>query len=278
MSRNMNGKTLYRLAAAGSVLLAVCLVCGLYLVKYQISGDLHSLEAAASQYTEKDMTILKTMEIPENTRDANHGIYGVKDSLLADGFLAALCESEIEGEDQWTGPVLFEKGLNGKYRVVESHLTNLPWPVETESLNDSSFSMFGGSDDGGRAVLVLWSDIYPEEMAGYQITYYDVEAYLKDGSIVPMTLDVTVEPGSSLHMTCVNIPFNYYSRNSLAAYDAEGNEIDLRAFREAQGQLSGDGQGRSGDDPPNPDLYGGILLIGLLLAGWLWKKSNKKEA
>lgn len=144
-------------------------------------------------------------------------------------------------------------------------------------MNDSSFGMFGGGDDGSRAVLVLWSDIYPEEMAGYRVTYYDVDAYLEDGSIVPLTLDVPVEPGSKLHMICVNIPFNYYDRDFFA-YDSDGNEIDLRAFRESQGELNGDGQGRSGDSPPNPDLYGCILLAGLAAAVWLWKKSNKKEA
>ena len=157
---------------------------------------------------------------------------------------------------------------------MESDLTNLPWPIEDEPMNDSTFGLFGGEDDGGRAVLVLWSDIYPEEMAGYRVTHYDVERYLKDGSIIPLTLDVPVEPGSKLHMTCVNIPFNYYDRDFFA-YDEEGNEIDLRAFRESQGELDGDGEGRSGDGGINLDLYACILLAGLAAAWWLWKKSRK---
>ena len=274
--RNMkNPKKLYRLAALLALVLSVCIVCGMYVVKYPVEGDLGELETAACQYTEKNLTILKTMEIPENTKEEDHGIYGVADSLLAGGYLVALCESEVEGEDQWTGPVLFEKGLNGKYRIVESDLTNLPWPVEAVSMNDSTFGMFGGDDDGGRAILVLWSDIYPEEMAGYKVTYYDVERYLEDGSIIPYTLDVPVEPGSKLHMLCVHIPFNYYDRNFFA-YDEEGNEIDLYEFRRAQGQLNGDGDSRSGENPLNPDLYGGILLAGLAAAIWLWKQSNKQ--
>jgi hypothetical protein len=81
---------------------------------------------------------------------------------------------------------------------------------------------------------VLWSDIYPEEMAGYRMTYYDAQAYQEDGTIIPLTLDVPVEPGSKLHMACLNIPFNLYDRDFFA-YDEEGNEIDLRAFRESQG-------------------------------------------
>ena len=262
------------MAAAGSILLAICLVCGMYLMDYRIDGDLQSLEAAASQYTEWNMTILMTAEIPENTRREDHGIYGVEDSLFAGGYLVALCESEMVGENQWTGPVLFEEGLNGKYRVVESHLTNSPWPVETTSLNDTSFGMFGGEDDGGRAVLVLWSDYYPENMAGYQVTYYDAEAYLEDGSIVSLTLDVAVDPGSSLHMTCVNIPFNYYDREFFA-YDEEGNEIDLYTFRESQGQDNGDSEGKSGDSGPNMDLFGCILLAGIAVANRLWKQSKK---
>ncbi len=273
--RNMKiPKNLYRLAAVLSLVLPVCMVCGMYMMKYPVEGNMAELEAAACQYTEKNLTILKTMELPENTQKEDHGIHGVADSPLAGGFLVALCESEVEGEDQWTGPVLFEEGLNGKYRVVESDLTNLPWPVEETSMNDSSFGMFGGGDDGVRAVLVLWSDIYPEEMAGYKVTYYDVESYLADGSIIPHTLDVPVEPGSKLHMLCVNIPFNYYDRDFFA-YDEEGNEIDLYEFRKAQGQINGDGEGRSGEDPPNPDLYGGILLAGLAAAIWLWKQSMK---
>ena len=274
MNGNRKTKTLCCMAAAGSILLAICLVCGMYLMDYRIDGDLQSLEAAASQYTERNMTILMTAEIPENTRREDHGIYGVEDSLFAGGYLVALCESEMVGENQWTGPVLFEEGLNGKYRVVESHLTNSPWPVETTSLNDASFGMFGGEDDGGRAVLVLWSDFYPENMAGYQVTYYDAEAYLEDGSIVSLTLDVAVDPGSSLHMTCVNIPFNYYDREFFA-YDEEGNEIDLYAFRESQGQDNGDSEGKSGDSGPNMDLFGCILLAGLAAANRLWKQSKK---
>ena len=81
---------------------------------------------------------------------------------------------------------------------------------------------------------MLWSDIYPEEMAGYWMTYYDAQAYQEDGTIIPLTLDVPVEPGSKLHMACLNIPFNLYDRDFFA-YDEEGNEIDLRAFRESQG-------------------------------------------
>ena len=145
---------------------------------------------------------------------------------------------------------------------------------EATSMNDSSFGMFGGEEGIGRAVLVLWSDIYPEEMTGYRLTYYDMEAYTQDGSIVQLELDVPVEPGSKLHMTCVNIPFNLYDRD-FVAYDAEGNEIDLRAFRESQGQLNGDGVGRSGDRGVNMDLYGCILLAGLITAGWFWKKEKK---
>ena len=274
--RNMKiPKNLYRLAAVLALVLSVCIVCGMYVVKFSVGGNLGELEAAACQYTEKKLTILKTMEIPENTKEEDHGIYGVADTPLSGGYLVALCESEVEGEDQWTGPVLFEKGLNGKYRVVESNLTNLPWPVEAVSMNDSTFGMFGGDDDGGRAILVLWSDIYPEEMAGYKMTYYDVERYLEDGSIIPYTLDVPVEPGSKLHMLCVHIPFNYYDRNFFA-YDEEGNEIDLYEFRKAQGQLNGDGDSRSGENPLNPDLYGGILLAGLAAFIWLWKQANKQ--
>ncbi|MBR4411187.1 MAG: hypothetical protein IKT31_07695 [Firmicutes bacterium] len=276
MNRSIKSKTLYRFAAVGSILLAVCLVCGMYLMKYRIEGDLQSLEAAASQYAEKNLTVLMTAEIPENTRKENHGIYGVEDSLFAGGYLVALCESEIEGENQWTGPVLFEEGLNGRYRVVESHLSNSPWPVETTSLNDASFGMFGGGDDGGRAVLVLWSNFYPENMAGYQVTYYDVDAYLEDGSIIPLTLDVAIEPESSVHMTCVNIPFNYYDHDhsQYFAYDVDGNEINLREFREANGPLNGDGEGKSGDSGPNMDLYGCILLAGFAAAVWMWKKGR----
>lgn len=274
MKKMITPKTLYRLTAVLSVVLAVCIVCGMYLTRYSVGASLPELEAAASQYTEKNLTILKTMEVPENTRSEDHGIYGVADSPLAGGYLVALCESEVEGEHQWTGPVLFEKGLNGKYHVMESDLTNLPWPIEDEPMNDSTFGLFGGEDDGGRAVLVLWSDIYPEEMAGYRVTYYDVERYLEDGSIIPLTLDVPVEPGSNLHMTCVNIPFNYYDRDFFA-YDEEGNEIDLRAFRESQGELNGDGEGRSGDGGINLDLYACILLAGLAAAWWLWKRSRK---
>ena len=255
------------------VILAVCLVCGMYLTRYNVAGDEESLVAAASKFTEKNMTILRMMEIPENTKSEDHGIYGVADNPLTDGFLVAICESEIEGEDQWTGPVLFEKGLNGKYHVMESQLTNLPWPIEEEPMNDSSMGLFGGGD-GSRAVLVLWSDIYPEEMAGYRLTYYDAEAYAEDGSIIPLTLDIPVEPGSKLHLTCVNIPFNLYSRD-VFAYDADGNEIDLWAFRESQGELDGDGEGRSGDGGINLDLYACILLAGLAAARWLWKKSRK---
>ena len=257
------------------VILTVCLVCGMYLTRYNVAGDEESLVAAASEFTEKNMTILRMMEIPENTKSEDHGIYGVADNPLTDGFLVAICESEIEGEHQWTGPVLFEKGINGKYHVMESKLTNLPWPIEEEPMNDSTFGLFGGEDDGGRAILVLWSDIYPEEMAGYRVTYYDVERYLEDGSIIPLTLDIPVEPGSKLHLTCVNIPFNYYDRDFFA-YDEEGNEIDLRAFRESQGELDRDGEGRSGDGGINLDLYACILLAGLAAAWWLWKKSNRE--
>ena len=257
------------------VILAACLVCCMYLIRYNVAGDEESLVAAASEFTEKNMTILRMMEIPENTKSGDHGIYGVADNPLTDGFLVAICESEIEGEHQWTGPVLFEKGINGKYHVMESKLTNLPWPIEEEPMNDSTFGLFGGEDDGGRAILVLWSDIYPEEMAGYRVTYYDVERYLEDGSIIPLTLDIPVEPGSKLHLTCVNIPFNYYDRDFFA-YDEEGNEIDLRAFRESQGELNGDGEGRSGDGGINLDLYACILLAGLAAAWWLWKKSNRE--
>ena len=255
------------------VILAVCLVCGMYLIRYNVAGDEESLVEAASEFTEKNMTILRMMEIPENTKSEDHGIYGVADNPLTDGFLVAICESEIEDEHQWTGPVLFEKGLNGKYHVMESQLTNLPWPIEEEPMNDSSMGLFGGGD-GSRAVLVLWSDIYPEEMAGYRLTYYDADAYAEDGSIIPLTLDIPVEPGSKLHLTCVNIPFNLYSRD-VFAYDADGNEIDLRAFRESQGELDGDREGRSGDDGVNLDLYACILLAGLAAARWLWKKSRK---
>ncbi len=271
---NLQAKAMYRICAVGAVLLAVCIVCGMYLVRYNVPGDEASLAAAASEFTEKNMTILKTMEVPENTKAENHGVYGVVDNPLTDGYLVALCESDIEREDQWTGPVLFEKGLNGKYHVMESQLTNLPWPIEEEPMNDSSMGLFGGGD-GSRAILVLWSDIYPEEMAGYQLTYYDAAAYAADGSIVPLTLDVAVEPGSKLHMTCVNIPFNLYDRDYFA-YDEEGKEIDLRAFRESQGELNGDGEGRSGDDGVNVDLYACILLAGLAAAAWLWKKGNKQ--
>ena len=256
------------------VILAVCLVCGMYLPRYNVAGAEESLVAAASEFTEKNMTILRMMEIPENTKSEDHGIYGVADNPLTDGFLVAICESEIEGEHQWTGPVLFEKGLNGKYHVMESQLTNLPWPIEEEPMNDSSMGLFGGGD-GSRAVLVLWSDIYPEEMAGYRLTYYDADAYAEDGSIIPLTLDVPGEPGSELHMTCVNIPFNLYSRD-VFAYDEEGNEVDLRAFRESQGELDRDGEGRSGDGGINLDLYACILLAGLAAAWWLWKKSNRE--
>jgi len=259
------------LCAAVPLILAVCLVCGMYLSRYNVAGDEESLAAAASSFTEKNMTILKTVEVPENTKDADYGIYGVADNPLTDGFLVALCESSIEGEDQWTGPVLFEKGLNGKYHVMESQLTNLPWPIEEEPMNDSSMGLFGGGD-GSRAILVLWSDIYPEEIAGYRVTYYDAAAYAADGSIVPLELDVPVEPGSKLHMTCVNIPFNLYDRDWFA-YDTDGKEIDLRAFRESQGELNGDGQGRSGDDGVNMDLYGCILLAGLGLGLWIWRKT-----
>lgn len=274
MKGNRNLKTVYRLAAAGAVLVSVMIVCTMYLTCYNVAGDMASLEAAASKYTEKHLTVLAAMEVPENTKTESYGIYGVEDSLLAGGYLVALCESEVEGDEQWTGPVLFEQGINGKYRMVESHLTNLPWPVEATSMNDSSFGMFGGEEGIGRAVLVLWSDIYPEEMTGYRLTYYDMEAYTQDGSIVPLELDVPVEPGSKLHMTCVNIPFNYYDRD-FVAYDAEGNEIDLWAFRESQGNLNGDGESRSGDSGVNPDLYGCVLLAGLITAGWFWKKAKK---
>lgn len=277
MNIKVNQKLMYRLGAIASVLLAICIICGNYLLKYNVDDNLPALEQAASRFTGYNLSIMKTMEVPENTRKEDHGIYGVADSPIAGGFLVAICESEIEGQHQWTGPVLFEKGLNGKYRTVESQLTNLPWPVETVNMNDSSFSMFGGGDDGSRAVLVLWSDVYPEEMAGYQIPYYDVESYLVDGTIVPLTLDVPVEPGSSLHMTCVNIPFNYYDHDhsEYFAYDSEGKEIDLRAFREANGELNGEGKGQSGDSAPAPDMYGCILLAGIALAMWLWKKSKK---
>ena len=276
MKEIWNRKFMYRLSALGAVLLAVCLVCGMYLCRYNVAGDRDSLEAAASEFTEKNLTILQTMEVPENTKDADYGIYGVADHPLAGGFLVAICESDVAGEEQWAGPVLFEKGLNGKYHVMESQLTNLPWPIEEEPMNDSTMGLFGGGDDGSRAVLVLWSDIYPEEMAGYRLTYYDVDAYLEDGSILPLELDVPVEPGSKLHMTCVNIPFNFYDRDYFA-YDSEGREIDLRAFRESQGQLNGDGDGRSGDGGVNIDLYGCILLAGLVAAGCLWKRSRKLE-
>lgn len=260
---------LRKIYALVPVLVTICLVCGLYLGRYNVAGDEVSLAEAASKYTEKNLTVLKTMEMPENTKAEDHGIYGVPDQLLTDGYLVAICESDIVGENQWTGPVLFEKGLNGKFHVAESHLTNLPWPVADTPMNDSY-----GWEDGTHAILVLWSDIYPEEMAGYRVTYYDVGAYMEDGSIVPLTLDVPVEPGSKLHMICLNIPFNHYDRDFFA-YDAEGKEIDLRAFRESQGELNGDSEGKSGDGGVNGDLYGCILLAGLAMAAWLWKKSKK---
>ena len=269
MKEKMNPKTVYRLAAAASVLLAAVIVCTMYLTTFRVAGDTASLAQAASKYAEKKLTVLATMEVPENTKAEDHGVYGVPDQLLTDGYLVAICESEIAGEYQWTGPVLFEKGLNGKYRAVESSLTTLPWPVEAAPMNDSY-----GWGDGTYAVLVLWSDIYPEEMAGYRVTYYDVEAYMEDGSIVPLELDVPVEPGSKLHLTCLNIPFNLYDRD-FVAYDEDGNEIDLRAFRESQGGLNGDGEGHSGDGGVNGDLYACILLAGLAIGAWLWKKANK---
>lgn len=269
MKWNLKTKTAYRLGAVGAAVLAVVVVCTMYLTTFRVAGDDASLEEAASKYTERNLTILQTMEVPENTESENHGIYGVPSQPLTDGYLVAICESDIVGERQWTGPVLFEKGLNGKYRVLESSLTTLPWPVEAAPMNDSY-----GWEDGTYAILVLWSDIYPEEMAGYRLTYYDVEAYMEDGSIIPLTLDIPVEPGSKLHLTCLNIPFNHYNRDFFA-YDADGNEIDLRAFRESQGQLNGDGDSHSGDGGINADWYACILLAGLAAAGWLWKKSNK---
>ena len=78
------------------------------------------------------------MEMPENTKSEDHGIHGVPAQLLTDGYLVAICESDIVGEHQWTGPVLFERGINGKYHVMESHLTNLPWPIEASPMNDSN--------------------------------------------------------------------------------------------------------------------------------------------
>ena len=268
MKGKINLKTAYRLAAPASVLLAVIAVCTMYLTRFSVSGDEISLAEAASKYAVRELTVLAAMEVPENTKTEDYGIYGVPDQLLTDGYLVAICESGVEGEYQWTGPVLFEKGLNGKYRAVESRLTTLPWPIEAAPMNDSY-----GWGDGTYAVLVLWSDIYPEEMAGYRVTYYDVEAYMEDGSILPLTLDVPVEPGSKLHLICLNIPFNLYDRDFFA-YDAEGNEIDLRAFREAQGELNGDSEGHSGDGGVNGDLYACILLAGLAIGTWLWKKSK----
>lgn len=257
------------LCAAVPLILAICLVCGMYLTRYNVAGDEESLAAAASSFTGSEKHILKLIEIPENTKEEDFGIYGVADHPLTDGFLVAIVESEVEGEYQWTGPVLFEKGLNGKYHVMESHVTTHPWAMEMEPLNDSSMGLFGGGD-GGRAVAVFWSDVYPEETEYFELTYYDPEAYFAGGTIQQETLRIDVPGDGSLYAEAVSIPFNLYDRDPVA-YDADGKVLDLHSYNAAANNAQSNGI--SGDDGMNLDLYGCILLAGLGLGLWIWRKT-----
>ena len=126
---------------------------------------------------------------------------------------------------------------------------------------------FFGGGDGSQAVTVFFSCRYPEKMRRVEITCYDRDAYLEDGSIVPYT--VTIETDGTPYMEIVPVSFHLYDRQ-FELYDRNGNELKNLTWSNG-----GDSRSRgSGSTSETWDKYGLILLVGAGLSWWLMKRNR----
>ena len=260
--------SLRKICCLAPFLAAVVLVVALYFFRYDTVGTEDALARAASEYTETKLQAVLLQEIP-----------GADGTCDGKGDLVLLCKSAGTGENggaensdgeksnsngMWNGIVLFERGINGRYVPVESTLYDFSVPVHDVSLKDGSMGFFGGGD-GSEAVTVFFSCRYPEKMRRVEITCYDRDAYLEDGSIVPYT--VTIETDGRPYMKIVPVSFHLYDRQ-FRLRDRDGQEMDRLAY-------SNDGNSRSrssGSTSETWDKYGLILLAGAGLSWWLMKR------
>ena len=255
--------SLRKICCLAPFLAAVVLVVALYFLRYDTVGTEDALVRAASEYTETELEAVLLQEIP-----------GEDGTCDGKGDLVLLCQSagaeNSDGEKNnssdgmWNGIVLFERGINGRYVPVESTLYDFSVPVHDVSLKDESMGFFGGGD-GSQAVTVFFSCRYPEKMRRVEITCYDRDAYLEDGSIVPYA--VTIETDGTPYMEIVPVSFHLYDRQ-FRLWDRDGKE---------QPAHSNDGNSRSrgsGSTSETWDKYGLILLAGVGLSWWLMKRKN----
>lgn len=248
-------------------LAALVLVVVLYFLRYDTVGTEEALARTASEYTETELEAVLLQEIP--------GEDGICDGK---GDLVLLCrsagaensdgESRDGGSGMWNGIVLFERGINGRYVPVESTLYDFSVPVHDVSLKDGSMGFFGGGD-GSEAVTVFFSCRYPEKMRRVEITCYDRDAYLEDGSIVPYT--VTIETDGTPYMEIVPVSFHLYDRQ-FRRWDQDGKEQPAHSN-------GGNSRSRSsGSTSETWDKYGLILLAGAGLSWWLVKRRKSTSA
>ena len=275
-------------------LAAVVLVIVLYFMRYDTPGTEEALARAASEYTETRLNAVMIQEIPDGdgncdgkgdlvllcrsagdgttTETGSAGSAAIGDAETGSTGGAAIGDAEA-GSAGWNGVVRFERGINGRYVPVESNLCDYSEPVQYACLNDGSMGFFGG-DDGSEAVTVFFSCSYPEAMARIEITCYDRDAYMEDGSIVPYT--VTIEPDGMPYMEIVPVSFDLFDRE-FKAYDRKGDLMDRSdPAYDAAWTAGNDGNSKSrggtGDLLETWDKYGLILLAGAGLSWWLRRR------
>lgn len=285
-------------------LAAVVLVIVLYFMRYDTPGTEEALAGAASEYTETSLNAVMIREIPDGDGNcdgkgdlvllcrsagdetaAETGSAGSGDMETGSAGSAAIGDAETgstggaaigdaeAGSAGWNGVVRFERGINGRYVPVESNLCDYSVPVHESNVNDESMGFFGG-EDGSEAVTVFFSCNYPEDMARIEITCYDRDAYMEDGSIKPYT--VTIEPDGTPYMEIVPVSFHLYDRD-YRIYDREGNlrnydDPVYHAIWTAGNDGNSKSRGGTGGSLETWDKYGLILLAGAGLSWWLRRR------
>ncbi|MDV0445163.1 hypothetical protein MmiAt1_07200 [Methanimicrococcus sp. At1] len=242
-------KEKYKIIAIVIVLVACIASAGYYYSVYNISGDdSDKIEKAVKEYTG-----IENVQIIDTKRVGSQ-----------------MCTLFKTDEEWYRGLVIFERGLNLKWR-----------PVRSSEGTEFMLSMY--YPDAGRYVVICGTDTNPE-IASYEFTA-DLEPYSESapkGEIVyqntisnPDFMDVFERPNEEEKMLETGNRNYYYPTQHL--FDSDGNDITLELIRNRP-DIMQVGKGTATMEKELDTILAAAILIGGIVLGMMfWKSGDKRD-